>query len=564
MAKKKIKIKKRKIIMIVILIVITALYYFINNNQNHNTTSYVKGNTKIINLYNEDLIEKDFIKRGTEVIVINKTITNKNDQYHQIKYNNQTYYIKKANLTKDNKNLITEKKIYVRTPATIYEDINKGSIKGLADKGKELIVLNYDKINEDGSVNIYQIKDNNQTGYIYGKYTVLTKEEALEHYEPDKYYNVHNERSDRFGGGHAGNLDYYPVIKSTFKDNKMPDKVYALYLNSSRSILEKVDNYIEFAKTTKINAFVVDIKDNQSLGYKSKVFEKYSPTNYKYANNSFESYKNVINKLKAAGFYVIGRITVFKDKYYVMDNLDVAIIDNRTNEPFLHADTYWPSPYQRKVWEFNIELAKEAVKEMGFNEIQFDYVRFPDRTISYEEQGYLSFINDYNEEKAQAIQRFFMYAGDELHQLNVYIGADVFGETAYNYVTAYGQYWPSISNVVDVISGMPYPDHFNKYEFGFKEPVWTVPYELLKYWGENYVIKRQAEIPTPAIMRTWIQAADVPSYKHPGGYSYGEEQIEAQIKGLFDAGLNKGYMTWLSHSKLERYQSYKNVYSKEY
>ncbi|MDD2490144.1 MAG: putative glycoside hydrolase [Bacilli bacterium] len=564
MAKKRLKIKKRNIIIIIILIVIAVLYYFINNNQNHNTTSYVKGNTKVINLYNEDLIEKESIKRGTEVIVINKTITNKNDKYHQIKYNNQTYYIKMTNLTKDKKDLITEEKIYVRTPATIYEDINKGSIKGLADKGKELAVLNYDKINEDGSVNIYQIKDNDQTGYIYGKYTVLTKEEALEHYEPDKYYNVHNERGDRFGGGHAGNLDYYPVIKPTFKDNIMPDKVYALYLNSSRSILEKVDNYIEFAKTTKINAFVVDIKDNQSPGYKSKVFEKYSPTNYKYANNSFESYKNVINKLKTAGFYVIGRITVFKDKYYVMDNPDVAIIDNRTNEPFLHADTYWPSPYQRKVWEFNIELAKEAVKEMGFNEIQFDYVRFPDRTISYEEQGHLSFKNDYNEDKAQAIQRFFMYAGDELHQLNVYVAADVFGETAYNYVTAYGQYWPSISNVVDVISGMPYPDHFNKYEFGFKEPVWTVPYELLKYWGENYVIKRQSEIPTPAIMRTWIQAADVPSYKHPGGYSYGEEQIEAQIKGLFDAGLNKGYMTWLSHSKLERYQSYQNVYSKEY
>jgi len=504
MAKKKLKIKKRNIIIIIILIVIAVLYYFINNNQNHNTTSYVKGSTKVINLYNEDLIEKESIKRGTEVIVINKTITNKNDKYHQIKYNNQTYYIKMTNLTKDKKDLITEEKIYVRTPATIYEDINKGSIKGLADKGKELAVLNYDKINEDGSVNIYQIKDNDQTGYIYGKYTVLTKEEALEHYEPDKYYNVHNERGDRFGGGHAGNLDYYPVIKPTFKDNIMPDKVYALYLNSSRSILEKVDNYIEFAKTTKINAFVVDIKDNQSPGYKSKVFEKYSPTNYKYANNSFESYKNVINKLKTAGFYVIGRITVFKDKYYVMDNPDVAIIDNRTNEPFLHADTYWPSPYQRKVWNFNIELAKEAVKEMGFNEIQFDYVRFPDRTISYEEQGHLSFKNDYNEDKAQAIQRFFMYAGDELHQLNVYVAADVFGETAYNYVTAYGQYWPSISNVVDVISGMPYPDHFNKYEFGFKEPVWTVPYELLKYWGENYVIKRQAEIPTPAIMRTWI------------------------------------------------------------
>lgn len=97
---------------------------------------------------------------------------------------------------------------------------------------------------------------------------------------------------------------------------------------------------------------------------------------------------------------------------------------------------------------------------MGFNEIQFDYVRFPDRTYSYEKSGEISMQNTYGEEKAQAIQKFLMYASDEIHSVGAYISADVFGESAHNYVTGYGQYWPAISNVVDVISAMPYPDHF--------------------------------------------------------------------------------------------------------
>ena len=248
----------------------------------------------------------------------------------------------------------------------------------------------------------------------------------------------------------------------------MPDKVYALYLNGTKEVLSKVDQYIALAKDTKINAFVVDIKDNESPRYASEIMKAYSKTNYEHASNSVSEYQSAISKLKDAGFYVIGRITVFKDKYYADDNPDTAIGDTRTGQPFYYSKTYWPSPFSRKVWEFNVNLAKEAVSLMKFNEIQFDYVRFPDRALSYEKQGIMDFKNTYNESKAQAVQQFLMYACDELHKLNVYVSADVFGESAHNYVTAYGQYWPAISNVVDVISAMPYPDHFNQYEYGFK------------------------------------------------------------------------------------------------
>ena len=197
---------------------------------------------------------------------------------------------------------------------------------------------------------------------------------------------------------------------------------------------------------------------------------------------------------------------------------------------------------------------------MGFNEIQFDYVRFPDRTYKLEENGTMNMRNDYGEEKAQAIQRFLMYACDEIHSVGAYVSADVFGESAYTYVAAYGQYWPSISNVVDVISAMPYPDHFNAHDFGISEVVWTVPYKLMYTWG-TYAANRQKEIPTPAIVRTWVQAYD--TIKSPY-IVYDSSKISDQIQGLYDAGLKGGYMTWNSGSSLVKYKYIAPSFQKEY
>ena len=156
------------------------------------------------------------------------------------------------------------------------------------------------------------------------------------------------------------------------------------------------------------------------------------------------------------------------------------------------------------MWQYKADLAVEAVELVGFNEIQFDYVRFPDLTYRYEQEGTIDYQNTYGETKAQAIQRFLMYAADRLHDAGAYISADVFGESAYSYVTAYGQYWPAISNVVDAISGMPYPDHFAA--SGDWRP-WEHPYETLLSWGKS-AAARQSETPSPARVRTWIQAYD--------------------------------------------------------
>lgn len=522
---------------------------------------YVSSSNLSIDLYNLDYTKNTTIIRGSKVKAYEKDIIDENNEeniYWKILYNDTEYLILKNNLVNNIESCVLETEKYVRTPVSIYETGDGVELLGFIPKGEKLEIIGFDKILEDGNVSKYKIKYNDIIGYVYSKYLTDTYLEAIKNYDSEGIYQVHLQRGDIYGGGSGGNLDYYPYEKPVFENNIMPQEVRSLYLNSG--VINDVDSYIALAKESNINAFVVDIKDSGAPGYASKVMEELSKTNYSHAINSMENYRNAIKKLKDNGFYVIGRITVFKDHYFAQDHPEYAIVNSYSGSLFSHNGSYWPSAYQRKVWEFNVKLAREAVIEMGFNEIQFDYVRFPDRTYKLENNGTMNMRNTYGEEKAQAIQRFLMYACDEIHSVGAYVSADVFGESAYTYVAAYGQYWPAISNVVDVISAMPYPDHFNAHDFGISEIVWTVPYKLMNTWG-TYAKNRQQEIPTPAIVRTWLQCYD--TIKEPY-IIYDSNKVSDQIKGLYDAGLNGGYMTWNSGSSLVKYKYIAPAFKKEY
>lgn len=557
------KVNKGRVLIFILGVLIVSFIIFlllkgINKVVIKQNYKYLANNQSEITLYTLDYNETLQIARGTKVEII-ESITNENKEYYKIKYNNTEYLVFKENVVNNEDDIILEKEMYVRTPVTIYESEDSIKILGMAKKGEKLDIVGYNKVNEDGSISMYKIKYNDIDGYVYGKYLVNNKELSLVNYDEDGNYQIHKKRGDSFGGGDAGNLDYYPYEKAKFENNVMPDEVRALYLNSG--VVSNVDAYIKIAKNSGINAFVVDIKDNTSPAYPAKAMQEYSITNYNKAINSYETYKKAIKKLKDEGFYVIGRITVFKDSYYAKDHPEDTIKDNDTNSSYNHDGSYWPSAFKRNVWEYNVKLAIESVQEMGFNEIQFDYVRFPDRTGNLEKKGVINFGNVYKEDKAQAIQQFVMYACDEIHKHNAYVSIDVFGESAHNYVTAYGQYWAAISNVADVISGMPYPDHFSAHEYGFNEVVWTIPYKLLNLWGNNFVMKRQKEIPTPAIVRTWIQTYD--TYKNPK-VIYDSYMIKEEIKGLYDAGLKGGFMTWNGSSNISKYDSVKSAFGGNY
>ena len=520
---------------------------------------FVASNSQTVPLYDMSFNEVEKLTRGTEIIINGDKITNNNQEYYKINYNRNEYYILVDNVVKEESDIVKEKEMYVRSSLTLYEDIDSIKIKGLIEKGEKLEILGYNNLNDDGSVDLYKVKYNDQEGYVYEKYLVNNEEESLKNYDEEDSYQIHKKRGNSWGGGDAGSLDYYPYEKPKFEDNIMPSEVKSLYMNAG--VVENVDEYIKLAKESGINAIVVDIKDNTSPGYPANAMKEYSITNYEKAINTYDEYKNAIKKIKDAGLYVIGRITVFKDSYYSKDHPEDTILDTATGKSYNHDGSYWPSAFNRNVWEFNVSLAIESVKEMGFNEIQFDYVRFPDRVKSLEDAGKIDYNNTYNETKAQAIQRFVMYACDEIHKYGAYVSIDVFGESAHTYVTPYGQYWPAISNVADVISGMPYPDHFSAYEYGFKEPVWTIPYDLLYLWGDEFVMARQSEISTPAIVRTWIQAYD--SIKSPY-VTYDASMVSKEIQGLYDAGLTGGFITWNGSSSLSKYKEISTAFGKEY
>ena len=520
---------------------------------------FVASNSQTVPLYDMNFNEVEKLTRGTEIIINGDKTTNNNQEYYKINYNKNEYYILVDNVVKEESDIVKEKEMYVRSSLTLYEDIDSIKIKGLIKKGEKIEILGYNNLNDDGSVDLYKVKYNDQEGYVYGKYVVNNEEESLKNYDEKESYQIHKKRGDSWGGGDAGSLDYYPYEKPKFEDNVMPSEVKSLYMNAG--VVENVDEYIKLAKESGINAIVVDIKDNTSPGYPANAMKEYSITNYEKAINTYDEYKSAIKKIKDAGLYVIGRITVFKDSYYSKDHPEDTILDTATGKSYNHDGSYWPSAFNRNVWEFNVSLAIESVKEMGFNEIQFDYVRFPDRVKSLEDAGKIDYNNTYKETKAQAIQRFVMYACDEIHKYGAYVSIDVFGESAHTYVTPYGQYWPAISNVADVISGMPYPDHFSTYEYGFKEPVWTIPYDLLYLWGDEFVMARQIEIPTPAIVRTWIQAYD--SIKSPY-VTYDASMVSKEIQGLYDAGLTGGFITWNGSSSLTKYREISSAFGKEY
>ena len=509
---------------------------------------YLSSSDKVVKLYIQDddgnlKKDKDLV-RGTKVSSYKNTVTKDNKSYTKIDYDKSIYYVDSGSLVKDAKSAVLEKVKYVRTSVTVYQNSEDSKIESFIKKGNKIDVTDYDKLLEDGSVNMYKIKNDNTEGWVYGKYLVNDEETANEVYNENSVYDTHKNR--KYGlrelyGGKASTLDYYPYERVEFENNKLLKSAKAMYLNAGT--IGSIDSYLKIAKENGVNAIVVDIKDG-ALAYSSEVAKEISPTAYKTAINDNSLYKAAIDKIKEAGIYAIGRIVVFNDTHYAKDHPEDCI-----------NSTGWPSAYSRNVWYYNVELAKEAAREMGFNEIQFDYVRFPENAYNLS-VAKADFKNKYDEEKAETVQNFLFYATDQIHKEGIYLSVDVFGECSSEYVTAYGQYWPAISNIVDAISSMPYTDHF-----GRSVDTWTNAYQTVNNWAKG-ASARQKEIPTPAVARTWITAYDTP-YWNPK-VIYNASKIEDQVRALYDAGLDGGFITWNSASSLAKYEQIKSAFAKNY
>lgn len=325
-------------------------------------------------------------------------------------------------------------------------------------------------------------------------------------------------------------------------------KVKAIYLSGMSAGSEKVLNkYIDIINTTELNAVVIDVKESGVVNYKSAV--PVVEQNKLYAKN-FDPDK-VLKKLHDNNIYVIARIVCFRDNGLATKIPELAV--KRTNgtawtEGKLGA---WTNPYKEETWDYNIEIAKEAV-EKGFDEIQFDYVRFP--TASKKDVNYGTPAMT----KGEAIAGFLKKAGEVLHNgMGVPVSADVFGIIAEcsNDAKSIGQELAKVGMNIDYISPMVYPSHYsNAAKKGFlangagqtvNGVLFTAPdlkpYEVVY----NTLLGIKKEIAKvdgyKADVRPYLQ--DFTATYLPKGYyqEYGAEQVKQQIKAVYDAG----YEQWI-------------------
>lgn len=399
------------------------------------------------------------------------------------------------------------------------EKVKEKTVKkpdGKTEVQKTTTVENWEKIS-------YQKNREKRTGWIKNKQLVDTLGATL----PKEWKN----------------LDFSPVEKKNYPENKRRE-VRGIYVtSSSASLTKRVDDLIALSKRTKINAFVIDVKeDDGTLLFKMEAGAKYNPNANR--RSPIKDINKFMKKLKDNNIYTIARIVSFKDPTYAKANPDKAIITKATGKPFTNSDgVIWVSPHDRYLWEYNIAVAKEAAL-VGFDEIQFDYVRFPASNGGKLDKE-LDYRNPNKESKPETIQKYLQYARKELEPLGVYIAADVYGQVgSLPDDMALGQHWESVSNVVDYICPMIYPSHYGKGVYGLPVPD-AEPYKTV-YRSTQDSMNRNANIDTPAMIRPWIQAFTARWVK--GYIVYGPEQIELQVKALKDLGINE-YILWSPTNK---------------
>ncbi|SET15500.1 hypothetical protein SAMN05216389_10679 [Oceanobacillus limi] len=329
-------------------------------------------------------------------------------------------------------------------------------------------------------------------------------------------------------------------------DFEYPDAVRGIYVTGHSAGGSRFGSLLDLVETTDLNAMVVDIKDDHGyLTFEPEEGSPYEEIGQKYIHNP----KEMMQELEEKEVYPIARVVVFKDTALAKKRPDLSFTDdgevwiNGRGEAFV-------SPFQKEVWEYNVEIAKMAA-EMGFQEIQFDYVRFPegferrDDELGYSLGDYENSDLDNIKRRVEAVTDFVEYAKKELEVYDVDVSVDIFGYAATLEETpGIGQNFSKISSNVDVISSMIYPSHWTNNYFGIPIPD-KEPYRLVDEYAqvENEVL---GALDNPPVSRPWIQDFEAPWIYSGTGIStqqYGKKEVEAQIRALQDNGINE-YLIW--------------------
>lgn len=322
------------------------------------------------------------------------------------------------------------------------------------------------------------------------------------------------------------------------------DGVKGIYLTGHSAGGARLADLTKLLNDTELNAMVIDVKDD--FGDMTFDLKSDNPLIKENTQNYVSDPAQMMKHMEEHQIYPIARVVVFKD---------TRLAEARPELSFTHEDgSVWKNgrgesfvnPFSQEVWEYNVEIAKQAAK-MGFKEIQFDYVRFPEGfetrsdELKYTYGGYQEKGLDDIQQRVEAVTDFVKYAKKELEPYGVDVSVDIFGYSAtVPEAPGIGQNFSKISENVDVISSMIYPSHWGSY-FGIAKPD-LEPYKLVSEYMkvENDVL---GKLDTPPQSRPWLQDFTA-SYLGAGNYrEYGTAEIEAQIKALKEAGVNE-FLLW--------------------
>jgi hypothetical protein len=313
-----------------------------------------------------------------------------------------------------------------------------------------------------------------------------------------------------------------------------PQAIKAAYLTyygiGDRGIRNRV---LDLTARTELNAVVIDVKGDRGwILYPTEVplalaIDAKGP-------GTLRNFDAMMADFKARGIYTIARIVTFKDNILASARPDLAVIDTRTGKPWIDNEKLaWMDPFREEVWNYNIALAKEAIRR-GFDEVQFDYVRFP----TDGKLGAAKYSKPNSKEtRLPAIAAFLERARREIGAVGGFVAADLFGYTAFNENdTDIGQRIEELAPHLDYFCPMVYPSGYQMGIPGFRNPVHH-PYEVVH---ESVRLIRQRAAHTKARVRPWLQ--DFKDYAFDKRI-FGVTEIRAQIKGADDAGA-VGWMLW--------------------
>ena len=333
--------------------------------------------------------------------------------------------------------------------------------------------------------------------------------------------------------GKSGGVDRVEKPKSAAPETPgnsgdKPEAVKGIYL-TAYSVQGNFDAYLDFVDRTEINAVVIDVKDvTGEVMYPSKVP---LANDIGATRDILPNLKTLASDLKERNIYSIARVAVFEDDILPRERPDLAPTDSATGGPWLNnAGQAWSDGYNREVWEYNTAIAKEAA-EGGFDEIQFDYIRFPSDgpldTLTYKKETYPS--------HEEALAGFLEYADKELEPTGARIAADVFGLAATDDGAGVGQYMDKLAPHLDVVDPMTYPSHYPAGSFGYTNTN-AHPYEMVRESIKDF--KKDTEKVNPDLeIRPWVQDFDL------GEPPYGPKEIKAQMQAVYDSG-ETGWLLW--------------------